>query len=223
MKKIPEQIKEQMEISIEDFLLFYSKAYRRNNLAAMRQLYDKYPVTAKLALDDYYLKYKSEPADREYMYRYPITADSPRMTEHRIMDIIAYLLGTFRAPRHYRRLLQKFPYNRTFNFTISRYQKDFDRTVLWNELFLKRPELKKVIESRKIQSLDELIYRAGEYFDDYDSLNADSSHALNNLFDYVMTAEPPFMKNRRLYKSSCTEKTQSTALTELQILLKNKE
>ena len=168
MKITPPQIKDEMEISIEEFLLFYSKACRRNNMAAMLQLQNRYPVTAEIALDDYYLAYSGEPADREYMYQYPIVLDSPHMTENRVMDMIAYLLGSFKAPESYRELLKKLPFRRFFNFTINRYYKDFERSALWNDLFLRLPELKRIIEVRRIQSLDELIYRAGEYFENYD-------------------------------------------------------
>ena len=54
-----------------------------------------------------------------------------------------------------------------FNIRLNRYQKDYDRDDLWEKYFLHLPELRQIIQQRRIGSLTELAYRAAEYFERY--------------------------------------------------------
>ena len=61
------------EVSVEDFLIYYHKAYQRSNVKAITQLYDTFPEVAELAFDEDYLDSLCDPAD----YEYSIDTQSP--------------------------------------------------------------------------------------------------------------------------------------------------
>ena len=92
------------------------------------------------------------------------------MTERRIMDMVAYLFFRDRAPKGYKHRLRTaaLPYRLMFNYSLDRYQKDYDRQELWSNFFLRLPDLRHKIERYRIHSLMELEYRAAEYFMDTD-------------------------------------------------------
>lgn len=156
------------DIRVEDFLLYYTKAYKRTNIQALTQLYEQFPEAAELAFDEDYLDSLSDPADYEYQYRHPILIDSKRMTQNRVLDMVAYLLGKHEAPDKYKQILKdKISFYNVFNCHLERYQRDYNKTDLWDCFFMGLPELRYIIEQRYIQSLDELIYRASSYFERY--------------------------------------------------------
>lgn len=155
-------------IRMEDFLLYFTKAYKRTDIKALFQLYEQFPDVAELALDENYLDSLSDPADYEYRYRHPILIDSQRMTQNRVLDMVAYLLDKHEAPEKCNRILSdRIAYKEVFNYQIKCYQRDYDKTALWDYFFMGQPELHYIIEQRRIQSLDELIYRASIYFEKY--------------------------------------------------------
>lgn len=155
-------------IRVEDFLIYYSKAYKRTNINALTQLHEQYPEVAELAFNEDYLDSLSDPADYEYQYRHPILIDSKRMTQNRVLDMVAYLLGKHEAPDKYKQILtERIAYRDVFNYQLERYQRDYDKTALWDCFFMELPELRYIIEQRDIQNLDELIYRASSYFEKY--------------------------------------------------------
>lgn len=155
-------------IKIEDFLLYYTKAYRRDNIKALAQLHEQFPEVAELAFDEDYLESLSDPADYEYQYRHPILIESKRMTQSRVLDMVAYLVGRHEAPDKYKHILTDRIVSRdVFNYQLERYQRDYDKIILWNCFFMGLPELHYIIEQRRIHSLDELIYRASSYFEKY--------------------------------------------------------
>ncbi|WP_455614831.1 hypothetical protein [Eisenbergiella sp.] len=156
------------EISVEDFLIYYYKAYQRGNVKAITQLHDTFPEVAELAFDEDYLNSLCDPADYEYQFLHPITIDSSRMTERRVLDMVAYLYGKHNAPTKYKLILSdKIPYQTIFNYQIERYQRDYNKTALWDCFFMELPELRYIVEQRRIKNLDELIYRASSYFEDH--------------------------------------------------------
>lgn len=156
------------EISVEDFLIFYYKAYRRDNIEALSQLHDLFPEVAELAFDEDYIESRSDPADKEYMYRHPIVIATNRMTESRVLDMVSYLLGQVEAPGKYKDFLKtNIAFKKVFNYMIERYQRDYDKTALWDSYFMELPELRFMIERRYIRSLEELVYRASNYFEDH--------------------------------------------------------
>ena len=128
--------REKETISVEDFLVFYNKAYQRQNIGAMSQLHDRFPEAAELAFDEEYIDSKSDPADREYMYSHPITHDTTRMTERCVLDMVAYLLGEREAPSKYKLTLKNVASRRVFNFCLDRYHRDYDRGALWESFFI---------------------------------------------------------------------------------------
>ena len=94
--------------------------------------------------------------------------DSRRMTQNRVLDMVAYLFGKHEAPDKYKQILMdKIAYQDIFNYQLERYQQDYDKTALWDCFFMGLPELRYIIEQRRIQNLDELIYRASSYFEKY--------------------------------------------------------
>lgn len=156
------------EIRVEDFLIYYNRAYNRNNMRALNQLHDLYPEAARLAFDDEYISSRYDPADEEYCFRHPITLDSTRMTERRVMDMVAYLFCKSTAGKKYKEALrERVSFREVFNYTTDRYQKNYDRGELWEKFFLAFPELRRAIESRHIANLAELEYRAADYFEKY--------------------------------------------------------
>lgn len=156
------------EIRVEDFLVYYNRAYKRQNIGALNRLHDLYPEAARLAFDDKYISSRCDPADEEYCYRHPITLDSTRMTERRVMDMVAYLFCKASAEKKYKEALrERVAFQEIFNYTTDRYQKNYDRVELWGNFFLAFPELRRAIESRRIMSLSELECRAADYFDKY--------------------------------------------------------
>lgn len=156
------------QIKVEDFLVYYQQAYNRNSMGALDRLHDLYPEAARLAFDDEYISSHCDPADAEYCSRHPITLDSTRMTERRVMDMIAYLFCKPTAEKKYKEALKKLvSFREVFNYATDRYQRNYDRDELWKNFFLAFPELRQAIESRHIASLSELEYRAAEYFEKY--------------------------------------------------------
>lgn len=155
-------------IKVEDFLLYYTKAYRRDNIKALTQLHEQFPEVAEHAFDEDYISSLSDPADYEYQYRHPILIESKRMTQSRVLDMVAYLVGRHEAPDKYKHILiDRILSCEVFNYHLERYQRDYDKTTLWNYFFTGLPELRYIIEQRHIHSLDELIYRACSYFEKY--------------------------------------------------------
>lgn len=155
-------------IRVEDFLLYYTKAYKRTDIKALSQLHEQFPEVAELAFDEDYLDSLSDPADYEYQYRHPILIDSKRMTQNRVLDMVAYLLNKHEAPDKYKQILSdRIAYQEVFNYQLERYQRDYDKTDLWDCFFMELPELRYIIGQRYIENLDELIYRASSYFEKY--------------------------------------------------------
>lgn len=155
-------------IRVEDFLLYYTKAYKRTDIKALSQLHEQFPEVAELAFDEDYLDSLSNPADYEYQYRHPILIDSKCMTQNRVLDMVAYLLGKHEAPDKYKQILSdRIAYQEAFNYQLERYQRDYDKTDLWDCFFMELPELRYIIGQRHIENLDELIYRASSYFEKY--------------------------------------------------------
>lgn len=155
-------------IQVEDFLLYSAKAYKRTDIKALMQLYEQFPETAELAFDDDYLDSLSDPADFEYQYRHPILINSNRMTQNRVLDMVAFLFSKHEAPDKYKQILMgRIAYCDVFNYQLERYQRDYDKIALWDHFFMELPEVCYIIEKRHIQSIDELIYRACCYFEKY--------------------------------------------------------
>ena len=100
---------------------------------------------------------------------HPILSPSTRMTERRILDMVAYLLCRETAPRIYRERLRSsnIPSRQFFNYALDRYQEDFDRDALWKEYFLKQPSVAQICRHRRIDTLDELEQHAEDYFGIY--------------------------------------------------------
>ena len=151
---------------LEEFIFYNQIAYMRDNMRAMIQLTKRYPelLERSLAHDDLTERFHPDDLGEEYLH--PVTSLSTRMTVRRVLDMVAYLLGCDKAPRKYRIQLQNSTIaSRTvFNYAVSRYQQDYDREEIWKRYFLALPELQRIIEYRRINSLAELEYRAAEYF-----------------------------------------------------------
>ncbi|MFR8901512.1 hypothetical protein [Hominenteromicrobium sp.] len=160
--------KTKREISLEEYLYYYSIAYKRNNAGAINQLCDRYPELLKQAIDYEDIKKRESTIDFEICCRHPIVANTARMTERRVLDMVAYLFYNHRAPneRAYRTALKNsnVSVQRVFNYSLDRWQTNYNRKELWENYFLQVEELKKRLESQKIGSIEELEYRAAEYF-----------------------------------------------------------
>lgn len=161
--------KPKQKISLEDYLYYYSIAYKRDNTRAINQLCDRYPELLNKSIDYEDIERRENPYDLDVCCRHPIATNATRMTERRVLDMVAYLFSNHRAPneRQYRIALKNsgVTARRVFNYAIDRWQADYDRKELWENYFLRVEELKKRIEGRSIKSIEELEYRAAEYFD----------------------------------------------------------
>lgn len=121
-------------------------------------------------------RFKTIPCQSGMTHQNTITTAGTRllgsayMTERRIMDMVAYLFSRDRAPKGYKHRLRTaaLSYRLMFNYSLDRYQKDYDRQELWSNFFLRLPDLRHKIERYRIHSLMELEYRAAEYFMDTD-------------------------------------------------------
>lgn len=157
-----------LAICVEEFLAYYHKAWDRKAFKALDSLYFRYPEVACLAFNAGYIESKIDPADAGCRTCHPVTIDSTRMTERRVMDMVAYLLCQERAPAKYRdRLHNQISFTEVFNYILSRYQRDYDREELWKKFFLSFGELQEALQARHIGNLMELEYYAAEYFDPY--------------------------------------------------------
>lgn len=157
------------KISLEDFIYYYHIAYKRKNIQAMHQLCDTYPELTIKSVQLFSPANKDDPADFDHCYQHPVIVGNTRMTERRVLDMIAYLFSQERAPRKYKQMLRAsdLPYRLVFNHALDRYQKDYAPDGLWSQFFLQLPELQERIERRRISSLMELECRAAEYFTDH--------------------------------------------------------
>lgn len=159
--------KKEPEISLEEYLWYQSAAYKRDNIKAMRQLSDRYPELLGLSADEEYMAKKENPADSERYYCHPIVMNSTRMSELRVLDMVAYLYCQNKTPSQFIKILrEKIAYRTIFNYEIDRYQRDYNRKSLWDDFFNGVPELCQRINQRRIRDLAELEYRAAEYFED---------------------------------------------------------
>ena len=152
------------EISVEHFLLYYNMAYQRDNIAALNQLCNRYPIAAELAFDN--KRMNSRHTSDDYAdCCFPVLTDTMRLTERYVLNVVSYLLGTLHLPKTYRLYLQRnISYQEIFNYAIDRFQRDYDPEALWNDFFMVLPDLRKIIELRRIRDFYELTYRASEYF-----------------------------------------------------------
>ena len=158
------------QISLEDFIYYYHIAHKRKNIRALNQLCHLYPDLSVMAFQNDSLSKRYDPSEYDYYCWHPITLGSAYMTERRIMDMVAYLFSRDRAPNGYKHRLRTaaLSYRLMFNYSLDRYQKDYDRQELWSNFFLRLPDLRHKIERYRIHSLMELEYRAAEYFMDTD-------------------------------------------------------
>lgn len=156
------------QINLEDFIYYYHIAFKRKNIHALNQLCHLYPDLSAMAFQSSSLWQRYNPSECDHYNWHPTTIESAYMTERRIMDMIAYLLSQERAPREYKSKLRSapLPYRLMFSHSLDRYQKDYGREALWKDFFLCLPQLRQRIEFRRIVSLEELEYRAAEYFMD---------------------------------------------------------
>lgn len=158
--------KSKQQITLEDYLQYYHIAYKRNNIKAMLELDKRFPELSKLSSDKDYMAKKANWEDEEWYYIHPIVMDSTRMSEMRVLDMVAYLYCQNEAPSQFTNILkEKILYRTIFNYDTDRYQRDYNREALWIYFFNGVPELCQRIKQRRIKSLSELEYRATEYFE----------------------------------------------------------
>ena len=156
-------------MGIEDFLLYYSKAYRKGNIDALYQLSERYPDLLNQACQ-LALSHHQDPSDEEFLIPHPIVLSSAYFTERRVLDMVAYLLCKPAAPKSYRDILRnQISYQEIYNYSLNRYKRSYEREELWNKFFGEIPELKDLLVKRKINSLEELEYHAARYFEEYPS------------------------------------------------------
>lgn len=158
--------KKPLAISCEEYLAIYHKAFCRDRIQTINHLADIYPDMSELVFSDEFQENHRDPADREVCCRFPILLPTTRYTQARIMDMVAYLLGKLEAPKEYANQLHELvPFRLVFNFFTDEYVADFRAVPLWENYFLGREELRRVLELRSIGSLEELVMRACDYFE----------------------------------------------------------
>lgn len=158
--------KKPLAISCEEYLAIYHKAYCRDRIQTMNHLCGIYPEIAQEVISEEFEETHGDPADMEGCYRHPVLLETTRYTQARIMDMVAYLLGNLEAPKGYAKLLHELvPFRLVFNYFTDEYVADFRAAPLWENYFLGRAELRRVLELRSIRSLEELVVRACDYFE----------------------------------------------------------
>lgn len=154
-------------ICVEEFLAYYHKAWDRKAFKALDSLYFRYPEVACLAFNASYIESKIDPADAGCRACHPVTIDSTRMTERRVMDMVAYLLCQERAPAKYRDRLHN---QISLQKCLTTYCPDIRETMIgknYGKIFSFVRELQEALQARHIGNLMELEYYAAEYFDPY--------------------------------------------------------
>ena len=81
---------------------------------------------------------KGTQADYNSDCLHPVATGNSRMTERRILDMVAYLFCRENAPKEFRVQLHRaaLPAKEVFNHYLDRYQKDYDRDELVGKFFL---------------------------------------------------------------------------------------
>ena len=155
-----------LSITCEEYLAIYHKAFCRDKIQTLNHLADIYPEMAVLVFSDEFQENHGDPADMEGGCLHPVLLETTRYTQARVMDMVAYLLGKVEAPEEYAgRLRELVPFRLVFNYFTDEYVADFHAAPLWENYFLGRAELRRVLEIRSIKSLDELVVRASDYFE----------------------------------------------------------
>ena len=158
--------KKPLPISCEEYLALYHKAFCRGRIQTLNHMIDTYPDIAELVVSEEFEETYRDPADMESGCLFPILLSTTRYTQARVMDMAAYLLGKVEAPEKYAKLLRELvPFRLVFNYFTEEYVEDFLAAPLWENYFLGRAELRRVLEVRSIGSLDELVTRAADYFE----------------------------------------------------------
>lgn len=158
--------KKPLSISCEEYLSIYHKSFCRNKIEILNHLTDIYPDMLKLVISDEFQEKHGDPADMEGCCRFPVLLPTTRYTQARVMDMVAYLLGKLKAPHGYaKQLCDLVPFRLVFNYFTDEYVADFCAVPLWEDYFLGRAELRRVLERRSIRSLDELVVRAADYYE----------------------------------------------------------
>lgn len=153
------------ELSIEKYLQYFSSAAKHGDNKAMKKLFDDYPDLLAVTNDEKCMQQLRDPADDENLCDHPIVLNTMRMSEKRVMDMVAYLLCREYASESYKSILRlRVPYHEVFNYRWGRYQRDYFRKALWDSFFLAIPELHNIVKKRGIHSIEELECRAAEYF-----------------------------------------------------------
>lgn len=150
-------------ISYEAFLLLYSKALSQNDWGALSVLEAKYKIFFIDAIIAETSKY--EPSDNEDEYPYPILSDTNFFTYRRIMNIVTYLTGSMESAKKYTFYLEHaITYTLRTNVNNKEYR-CYDSDSLWKDFFLRCVALASAIRVRKIDSIEELVFRAQEYYE----------------------------------------------------------
>lgn len=155
-----------MDITDEEFLFLFNKAFRENDFEFIVQLELLYPEIMDRTSSFEFMEKNSNPADDEGNYVHPILCPTNRCTEGRIKDMVCYLTGGTNWPDLLLKQLQnKVAYKLVFNYLIDDYVKDYDPDELWHLFFCGHAKLFHVMQLRGITGLDILIFRAMEYFE----------------------------------------------------------
>lgn len=158
--------KKPLPISCEEYLAIFHKAFCRDEIEILTHLWDTYPGIAMEVISDEFEETHGDPADMEGCCPHPVLLETTRYTQARVMDMVAYLLGRVEAPEEYARWLRELvPFRLVFNYFTDEYVADFHAAPLWENYFLGRTGLRRVLEIRSIKSLDELVVRASDYFE----------------------------------------------------------
>ena len=127
------------KISLEEFIYYYRLAFMRENVKALEQLDSIYPDLCTLAFQTTMETRDSLQSDWDTSYcLHPVVTGNHRMTERKVLDMVAYLLCKAQAPTKYKRQLHKtsLPAREVFNPCLDRFQYDYDRDELWERFFM---------------------------------------------------------------------------------------
>lgn len=153
-------------LSYEDFFVLYCMADQKGDVKTLSELEEHYPSFFRKAYLDR-LPFEADPDDKNVLY--PILT-LPFYYDSSIRDLLLYLLdfdlAGVKVCMSY--LHKHIKWERRRNVRTDESSYVFDANALWPDFFLAIPLLVSCIRRKRIHSLEELIFRAQEYFEQAD-------------------------------------------------------
>lgn len=157
------QISKSNFLSYEEFQAIYQEAIEQEDRSRLSMLQQMYPAYYKRAFIE---QIPPIPDWNSSSFSYPIL-QLPAGYSPSIINMVSYLTGnpkTTRARMDY--LFENLQSVKRRNIRTDEVIYIFDEELLWKQFFMKDPVLSPMLQNRKINSLQELVARAQNYFEE---------------------------------------------------------